>query len=188
MPTLAERTAPFKYFDPLSETRVFDVQPLLTPDNYHEHALALINSASEELLIQNQTFNAPKPTHAKLRELLSAVLAKQKAGVEVTHHLPHHHAGRRPQEPGGLAGLRLRHGQHQGAEELPHQGHHRRPRARTARQPEPVGTGRLAQPRRQPAVRGREALPSTSPRSSSTIGATSRATASTSCRPAPSSP
>jgi V8-like Glu-specific endopeptidase len=83
MPTLVERAAPFKYFEPLSETRVFDVQPLLTPDNYHEHVLALINSANEELLIQNQTFNAPKPTHEKLRELLSAILAKQQAGVKV---------------------------------------------------------------------------------------------------------
>ena len=83
MPTLAERAAPFKYFEPLSETRVYDIQPLLTPDNYHEHALALINSANEELLIQNQTFNAPKPTHEKLRELLSAILAKQQAGVKV---------------------------------------------------------------------------------------------------------
>ena len=83
MPTLAERTAPFKYFEPLSDTRVFDVQPLLTPDNYHQHALALINSANEELLIQNQTFNAPKPNHEKLRELMSAVLDKQRAGVKV---------------------------------------------------------------------------------------------------------
>ena len=83
MPTAAERAAPFKYFEPLSEDRVFDVRPLLTPDNYHEHALALINSATEELLIQNQTFNAPKPNHEKLRELLGAVLAKQRAGVKV---------------------------------------------------------------------------------------------------------
>jgi phosphatidylserine/phosphatidylglycerophosphate/cardiolipin synthase-like enzyme len=83
MPSAAERAVPFKYFEPFSDTRVFDVQPLLTPDNYHEHALALINSAQEELLIQNQTFNAPKPDHKQLRELLSAVLSKQKAGVKV---------------------------------------------------------------------------------------------------------
>lgn len=82
-PTVAERAAPFEYFEPLVEEREFDVQPLLTPDNYHEHALALIESATRELLIQNQTFNAPKPNNAKLRELLSAILAKQKAGVDV---------------------------------------------------------------------------------------------------------
>jgi V8-like Glu-specific endopeptidase len=83
MPTVAERAAPFKYFEPLSETRTFDVQPLLTPDNYHGHVLDLIKSANEELLIQNQTFNAPKANHVQLRELLSAVLDKQKAGVQV---------------------------------------------------------------------------------------------------------
>jgi len=34
-------------------------------------------------LIQNQSFNAPKPNHAQLKELLDAVLAKQRAGVDV---------------------------------------------------------------------------------------------------------
>ncbi len=83
MPTAMERAAAFQYFAPQTDTRVFDVQPLLTPDNYHEHTLTLINSANEELLVQNQTFNAPKQNHEMLRELLSAVLAKQKAGVKV---------------------------------------------------------------------------------------------------------
>jgi phosphatidylserine/phosphatidylglycerophosphate/cardiolipin synthase-like enzyme len=83
MPTVAERGAPFKYFEPLVENRIFDVQPLLTPDNYLKNALALIDSANEELLIQNQTFNAPKPTNEMLHDLLSAILAKQKAGVKV---------------------------------------------------------------------------------------------------------
>ena len=83
LPTLSEKTAAFKYFDPLVETRIFDVQPLLTPDNYLDHTLDLIGSAQEELLIQNQTFNAPKPNHEKLREFMSAVLDKQKAGVDV---------------------------------------------------------------------------------------------------------
>lgn len=83
LPTLSEKTAAFKYFDPLVETREFDVQPLLTPDNYLDHTMKLVESAKDELLIQNQTFNAPKPNHAKLRELLSAVLDRQKAGVDV---------------------------------------------------------------------------------------------------------
>ncbi len=83
VPSAIERAKDFAYFAPFADTRDFDVQPLLTPDNYHEHMLALINSAQEELLIQNQTFNAPKPNHVKLRELLDAILAKQKAGVNV---------------------------------------------------------------------------------------------------------
>jgi V8-like Glu-specific endopeptidase len=83
LPTALEKTTPFKYFEPLVETRIFDVQPLLTPDNYFDHALKLVESAQDELIVQNQTFNAPKPNHAKLRELLGAVLDRQKAGVDV---------------------------------------------------------------------------------------------------------
>ncbi len=83
MPTAIERQAKFEYFEPFTANREFEVQPLLTPDNYHEHVLALINSAEEELLIQNQTFNAPKPNHKELDKLMAAVLAKQKAGVKV---------------------------------------------------------------------------------------------------------
>jgi phosphatidylserine/phosphatidylglycerophosphate/cardiolipin synthase-like enzyme len=59
------------------------VQPLLTPDNFRAAVLSLIESAEEQLLIQNQTFNAAKDNDDKLRELLDAVLAKQRAGVDV---------------------------------------------------------------------------------------------------------
>ena len=83
LPTVEERAAPFRYFAPFDETRFFTVQPLLTPDNYHEHVLRLVESAEEELLIQNQTFNAPKENHQKLRQLVNAVLAKQQAGLRV---------------------------------------------------------------------------------------------------------
>jgi len=83
IPTALERQANFEYFEPFVANREFDVQPLLTPDNFHAHVLDLINSAEEELLIQNQTFNAPKQTHKQLNELVAAVLAKQKAGVKV---------------------------------------------------------------------------------------------------------
>jgi V8-like Glu-specific endopeptidase len=83
VPSAAERARPFSYFKPLDETRRFTVQPLLTPDNYHEHVLRLVKSADEELLIQNQTFNAPGENQEKLRELVDAVLAKQQAGVKV---------------------------------------------------------------------------------------------------------
>jgi V8-like Glu-specific endopeptidase len=80
---LGEEAAAFKYFAPFVDHRQFTVTPLLTPDNYHEHVLELVNSATDELLIQNQTFNAPKPAHDQLRELMNAVLAKQQAGVKV---------------------------------------------------------------------------------------------------------
>jgi phosphatidylserine/phosphatidylglycerophosphate/cardiolipin synthase-like enzyme len=83
VPTPQETAKPFEYFAPFDATRSFTVQPLLTPDNFHEAVLALIESAEEELLIENQTFNAPKDSDDKLRELLDAVLTKQKAGVDV---------------------------------------------------------------------------------------------------------
>jgi phosphatidylserine/phosphatidylglycerophosphate/cardiolipin synthase-like enzyme len=62
---------------------VFTVTPLLTPDNYHDKVLELVRSAQQELLIQNQTFNAPKEDHHELKELVDAVLEKQRAGVSV---------------------------------------------------------------------------------------------------------
>jgi hypothetical protein len=82
-PTPLEAAAAFKYFQPFDDNRAFTVTPLLTPDNYHSEVLKLVNSATSELLIQNQSFNAPKPTHTQLKELLDAVLAKQHAGVDV---------------------------------------------------------------------------------------------------------
>jgi hypothetical protein len=78
-----ERARPFRFFAPFDATRDFDVQPLLTPDNYHGKALELIRGAREELLIHNQTFNAPKPSHAKLAEIMEAVLEAQQRGVAV---------------------------------------------------------------------------------------------------------
>jgi V8-like Glu-specific endopeptidase len=82
-PSAVERTGDFRYFEPFDQKRVFSVRPLLTPDNYHEHVLDLIEGAEEELLIQNQTFKDPKEGQDKLRELIEAVLAKQRAGVKV---------------------------------------------------------------------------------------------------------
>jgi V8-like Glu-specific endopeptidase len=83
MLTAAEKAAKFRYFEPLDEERVFDVQPLLTPDNFLDFVLPLVSNAKEELYIQNQTFNAPGDNQKKLNQLLSAVLAKQKAGIKV---------------------------------------------------------------------------------------------------------
>jgi V8-like Glu-specific endopeptidase len=83
LPSAEERTASFKYFPAFDEDRTFTVTPLLTPDNYHENVLKLVQSAHEELLIQNQTFNAPAEDHDQLRELIDAVIAKQHAGISV---------------------------------------------------------------------------------------------------------
>jgi V8-like Glu-specific endopeptidase len=82
-PVAGERTLPFQYFPVFNENRTFKVTPLLTPDNYHKQTLDLVELAEEELLIQNQTFNAPKEGHNKLRELIDAVINKQHSGVQV---------------------------------------------------------------------------------------------------------
>lgn len=82
-PSPEERASQFRYFEPFDENRTFTVTPILTPDNFHEEVLRLIRSANEELLIQNQTFNAPKENHRKLRELIDAVIERREHGVDV---------------------------------------------------------------------------------------------------------
>jgi V8-like Glu-specific endopeptidase len=82
-PDAHEVVRPFEYFPPFSAKRRFTVRPLLTPDNYLEHLVELIGSAQNELLIQNQTFSAPKGQQNELRTLMDAVRAKQRAGVTV---------------------------------------------------------------------------------------------------------
>ncbi|MGB7976924.1 MAG: phospholipase D-like domain-containing protein [Roseiarcus sp.] len=49
--------APPRFFQPLRLNRKVSVQPLLTPDNYAEHALALIRSAQKSVWFQNQYIN-----------------------------------------------------------------------------------------------------------------------------------
>ncbi|WP_051663912.1 phospholipase D-like domain-containing protein [Dyadobacter crusticola] len=78
-----EEAVSYQSFAPFHAEREFTVTPLLSPDNYFEEVLALVQSATEELFIQNQTFNAPKPMHEKLRQLTDAVLHKQQEGVDV---------------------------------------------------------------------------------------------------------
>ena len=82
-PNPEERASQFRYFEPFDENRNFTVTPILSPDNFHEEVLRLIKSANEELLIQNQTFNAPKENHHKLRELIDAVIERREHGVDV---------------------------------------------------------------------------------------------------------
>ncbi|MBL0744770.1 phospholipase D-like domain-containing protein [Chryseolinea lacunae] len=76
-------TVPYQAFKPFEEDRPFKVTPLLTPDNFYDEVIKLVKSAKHELLIQNQTFNAPKDGQDKLKGLIQAVLDKQKAGVNV---------------------------------------------------------------------------------------------------------
>jgi phosphatidylserine/phosphatidylglycerophosphate/cardiolipin synthase-like enzyme len=52
-----EFAEPPKFFKPLRLERKLKVQPLLTPDNYAENALKLIQSAKKSVLFQNQYIN-----------------------------------------------------------------------------------------------------------------------------------
>ncbi|MGB8192460.1 MAG: phospholipase D-like domain-containing protein [Chitinophagaceae bacterium] len=80
---IPEAARVMKQFEEFSAEREFTVTPVLSPDNYFEEVLQLVKSAKQELLIQNQTFNAPGESHDKLRELMQAVLQKQEEGVNV---------------------------------------------------------------------------------------------------------
>lgn len=78
------------YFAPLTVSRKVKVRPLLTPDNYHEHVLALIESADRRVLFQNQSLNLLGPdkngddkNDPRFVALADALLDKQKAGVDV---------------------------------------------------------------------------------------------------------
>ncbi|MBA4065531.1 MAG: hypothetical protein C0501_17810 [Isosphaera sp.] len=78
------------WFAPLTVTREVRVMPLLTPDNYHEHALALVRSAERRVLFQNQSLNllGPGPggedrNEPRFAALVDALVAKQRDGVDV---------------------------------------------------------------------------------------------------------
>lgn len=72
------RSPNLMYFEPLELDEQVKVTPLLTPDNYFDAAIALVKSAKEEILLQNQTFNAPAEHQEKLAELVGLIQEKQK--------------------------------------------------------------------------------------------------------------
>ena len=74
------------FFDPKvfgEDGKPISVQPLLTPDNYAEHVLPLIQSAKESIDFQNQYIHLPKTPSGALLKLLQALLRKQQRGVTV---------------------------------------------------------------------------------------------------------
>jgi hypothetical protein len=77
-------------FEELNIDREVILTPLLSPDNYFDEVMQLIESAQSELYIQNQTFNAPWSeklksfdTDSYLYKLIKIVLDKQNAGIDV---------------------------------------------------------------------------------------------------------
>lgn len=71
------------YFAPF-EARNVKVTPLLSPDNYADATLRFVNSARQQLLIQNQSFKPGKTDNdPKFKAILDAVLEKQRANLDV---------------------------------------------------------------------------------------------------------
>jgi hypothetical protein len=80
--------APSQYFQPLkvpaNGTKQIKIQPILTPDNYHDHVLPLIQSAQTRFYMQTQYIHpSDKPADQDLADLIDAVIELQHRGVDV---------------------------------------------------------------------------------------------------------
>jgi hypothetical protein len=76
---------PPQFFPPLRLNRRVKVQPLLTPDNYADHAIALIKSAKKSVWFQNQyiNFRDTGEDFPDFKLLIDALKQKIDAGLEV---------------------------------------------------------------------------------------------------------
>lgn len=85
-PDLLEGLAlkPRQFFPPRSISGNIKIQPLLTPDNYQGHVLALIQSATEKFYMQTQYVHpGAQADDANHQALIDAIQAKIAAGVDV---------------------------------------------------------------------------------------------------------
>ena len=82
---ILEAALPYHPFAPKLIEETLHIVPLLTPDNYFEQAIQLINRAEKSIWIENQSFNAlsEKSTNAKLEEFLTAIYNKQEDGIQI---------------------------------------------------------------------------------------------------------
>jgi phosphatidylserine/phosphatidylglycerophosphate/cardiolipin synthase-like enzyme len=75
---------PQRYFPPKKIEAKMKIQPILTPDNYIDFILALINSAEKSFYMQTQYINySDKPENAKFAALVAAVVKKINDGLDV---------------------------------------------------------------------------------------------------------
>ena len=73
-----------KYFKPLVVRKRLRIQPLLTPDNYIDHVIALVESATQSIDLQNQTVKwRLADVDPRFEQLMNALLRKHQNGVEV---------------------------------------------------------------------------------------------------------
>lgn len=87
-----ERAAPIKFFDPFEDDRVFDIQPLLTPDRdsrghrlYIEHAVEMMKQGTKRIYVENQSFNLldEENNNDEFVEFFDVLRERQQAGVDV---------------------------------------------------------------------------------------------------------
>lgn len=87
-----ERATPIDFFDPLVDDRVFDIQPLLTPDRnsqgqrlYLDHAIDMIRRATRRVYVENQSFNLLDEENNvdEFVEFFEALREKQEEGLDV---------------------------------------------------------------------------------------------------------
>jgi phosphatidylserine/phosphatidylglycerophosphate/cardiolipin synthase-like enzyme len=83
LPNELEAARLVKFFPPLVLDEEIDLQLALTPDNYADVALRLIESARERIFFENQSFSLLEANDAHFEALVSALLAKQRAGLDV---------------------------------------------------------------------------------------------------------
>lgn len=75
---------PKRYFEPKTITARMKIQPILTPDNYADLILDLINSAQTSFYMQTQYINySDTPDNAKFTALVAAVIQKINDGLDV---------------------------------------------------------------------------------------------------------
>jgi hypothetical protein len=75
---------PQQYFHPKTIKAKMKIQPILTPDNYVDLILALINSAEKSFYMQTQYINySDQPENAKFAALVAAVAKKINDGLDV---------------------------------------------------------------------------------------------------------
>ncbi|HEY3197000.1 MAG TPA: phospholipase D-like domain-containing protein [Nitrospirales bacterium] len=78
---------PSQYFGPqklqFHRDKPLNVMPLLTPDNYADHVLRVIQGAKVKLYFQNQYINIGKQRDDQFGALLEALVLKKSAGLDV---------------------------------------------------------------------------------------------------------
>ena len=73
-----------RYFAPLFVFKRLKIQPLLTPDNYIDHVIAMVESADETIELQNQTLKwRDANVDPRFERLMNTMLDKHRGGVRV---------------------------------------------------------------------------------------------------------